>query len=243
MGGIKKTQGFGSLAAAFEKAGLATGARADRVDAEGQRADAAVSRDLPGAEGGYRGEIDRVNAWFSELRSPAPGREEGVPAVAVRIEGAPATPEQLRQVEHALGFALPPSFASFLLEVGAVSLLNPWGDATTPVGQLVAASASLEADVALTAARFVHAAEESGIRLDPTAPRLLLHVCEEQGGEAVFALCASRDDRGDSPVFMRFHDEPDALYHPSSDFRQWFRERLERLRAELQEDARRRGAR
>ncbi|MFY2562903.1 SMI1/KNR4 family protein [Corallococcus terminator] len=161
-------------------------------------------------------------------------RLSGARTQAVVIEGARATLAELEATERALGFSLPPSFAAFLLEVGAVSFLNPWHDATTSVGWLVAASASLEADVALSAERFLQATAREGITLDPKAPRHLLHVCEEQGGEAVFALCSRRDAAGDAPVFLRHHDEPEALYHPSSDFRQWFGERLVRLREELQ---------
>ncbi|MCY1015600.1 SMI1/KNR4 family protein [Pyxidicoccus sp. MSG2] len=245
MGGKDKKPALGGLAAAFQKAGLATKEQAERVDAEKRARDPATYRaslGLDGASaegtGSYREQLAPVNAWFAERLQREPGlaaRMTGERTQAVALEGSPATRAEVSAAEHALGFTLPPSFAAFLLELGSVSFLGPWRDATTPVDRLVAASASLDADVALTAERFVQVAKREGVTLDPRSPRRLLHVSDDRNGEAVFALCAQRAASGEAPVFMRFHDEPDALYDASVDFRQWFGARLARLRAELQE--------
>ncbi|WP_164003002.1 SMI1/KNR4 family protein [Pyxidicoccus caerfyrddinensis] len=245
MGGKDKKPALGGLAAAFQKAGLATKEQAERVDAEKRARDLATYRTSPGlggapteGTGSYREQLASVNAWFAEQLQREPGlaaRMTGERTQAVTLEGAPATRAEVSAAEHALGFTLPPSFAAFLLELGSVSFLGPWRDATTPVERLVAASASLDADVALTAERFVQVAKREGVKLDPSSPRRLLHVSDDRNGEAVFALCAQRAASGEAPVFMRFHDEPDALYDASVDFRQWFGARLARLKDELQE--------
>ncbi|QSQ18824.1 SMI1/KNR4 family protein [Pyxidicoccus parkwayensis] len=245
MGGKQKPPALGGLAAAFQKAGLATKEQAERVEAEKQARDQDAYRASLGLRGpavvgagSYREQIASINAWFADLLRREPGFAAHVPdgrTLAVSIEGAPATSSEVSAAERALGFALPPSFAAFLLEVGSVSFLGPWNDTTTPVTRLVAASASLDADVALTSERFVHAVKQSGVTLDPNVPRRLLHVSDDRNGEAVFALCSQRDASGEAPVFMRFHDEPDALYDASADFRQWVSVRLARLEDELQE--------
>ena len=244
MGGKHKPSGLGSLAAAFQKAGLATKEQAERVEAEKKTRDqkayrASLGLSGPAVEGtgNYREQIASINAWFAELLRREPGLAARVPdgrTQAVSIEGAPAAPAQVSTAERALGFALPPSFAAFLLEVGSVSFLGPWLDTTTSVERLVAASASLEADVALTSERFVQAVKQAGFTLTLNEPLRLLHVSDDRNGESVFALCTQRDTSGEAPVFMRFHDETDALYDPSADFRQWFSARLARLKDELQ---------
>ncbi|MCP3168200.1 SMI1/KNR4 family protein [Myxococcus qinghaiensis] len=244
MGGKTRPPALGGLAAAFQKAGLATKEQAERAEAEKQALAQKDSRAALGPTGpaldgksSYQEQISSVNAWFAEHLRSAPdlaARLAGERTQAVVIEGVPATRAELEAAERELGFALPPSFAAFLLEVGSVSFLNPWLDATTSVRRVVAASASLEADVALTAERFLQASAAEGLTLASKAPRHLLHVGEEQGAEAVFALCSRRDAAGEAPVFLRHHDEPDVLYHPASHFRQWFSERLIRLKEELQ---------
>jgi hypothetical protein len=245
MGGRDKKPALGGLAAAFQKAGLATKEQAERVEAEKRASDLAAYRASPGlggaaagVTGSYREQLASVNAWFTEQLRREPtlaAQMTGERAQAVVPEGSPATREQVSAAEQALGFTLPPSFVAFLLELGSVSFLGPWRDATTPVDRLVAASTSLDADVALTAERFAQAAKREGVTLDPNAPRRLLHVSDDRNGEAVFILCSQRAASGEAPVFMRFHDEPDALYDASVDFRQWFGARLARLEDELQE--------
>ncbi|NMO18966.1 SMI1/KNR4 family protein [Pyxidicoccus fallax] len=245
MGQKNKPSALGGLAAALQKAGLATKEQVEQTEAEKRERDlkayrASLGLTEPAAKSAasYREQVDAINAWFAEQLRRAPdlmARLTGERALALAIQGTPATPEAVRAVELALGFPLPPSFAAFLLEVGSVAFLGPWSDATTRVEDLAAASASLEADVTLTAERFARAAEGAGVTLDLNAPRRLLHVSEDRGGEPVFALCARRDASGEAPVFMRFHDEPDALYDPSADFRQWFSARLARFQEELQQ--------
>ncbi|MCP3136002.1 SMI1/KNR4 family protein [Pyxidicoccus xibeiensis] len=244
MGGKNKPPALGGLAAAFQKAGLASKEQAERIEAEKQARDrqshlASQGLAAPGAKSGgsYREQVAAMNAWFAELlrREPDAGaRVFGGRTEAVSLVGKQATLPELEAAEKALGVKLPPSFAEFLLELGSVSFLNPWDDATTAVGRLAAASASLEAEVALTAERFIRAVAQDGTSLDPGAPRRLLHVADHENGEAVFALCARRTAAGEAPVFLRRHDEPDELYDASSDFREWFRERLARLQDELQ---------
>jgi len=155
--------------------------------------------------------IARGNAWLDAMI--AKGHASGGRCVE-RVHD-PISREEADVIEGELAFALPPSFRRFLTEVGQVRFLNPWGDETVAPFELAAATARFAAEIARLAA------------IHPASGRCV-YVCDFHNHDAHYFLsCAERDDAGESPVHLLFHDESE-LYDGTFGFDAWFSEKVTR---------------
>lgn len=153
----------------------------------------------------FRAAIDRGNAWLKAAAEAghADSIEEEFPRcdVAVRVVGEPLSEGELAAVERELGCRLPPSYRAFLGEIGAVAFLNPWWDETTPKARLVSSSQRLtnpDCD-------FDWRQDSRWASLSP-AP--LIRVSDHHNGDDWFYVMAARDEAGEAPLVLGFHDGP-----------------------------------
>ncbi|WP_338864704.1 SMI1/KNR4 family protein [Myxococcus stipitatus] len=154
--------------------------------------------------------ISRGNTWLAELKAAGHGAvleaEFGDCARAVE-QGAPVEPSLLARAEAELGFEFPPSYRDFLLQVGSVSFLNSWWDATTQPERLVASARTL------MDRNNGFPWRDSVLFQGMEAPRLL-RVCDHHNGDDWFYICHFRDAAREAPLYLGYHDEPELHHGP-----------------------------